>query len=132
MTVANQHDPETHRAEQEPEAAEQLESSQVGVLHDQKSGDLLGGRRGVEAVRPQVGFQNASDFGHAFLRCLDEERLVAGSVREVAQEVVLRDQQLALEDALTQRTDDAEPDDFSEIVFDRHVVAEAKMQDPLD
>ena len=99
--VAQENDPQADGAQQEAQPAEGLEGGDVGVLDRLKARDALGRGGDVEAEPVETALQDLGDgsLGEVVARRgLDQEERVAGLAREVFEEVLLRDQQLALEE----------------------------------
>ena len=108
QNIAHHHDAESHAAKQQAQPAQNLEGGEIRVLHGIECGQSLRGRREFQSHVAQGARKRFGNFIHLLWRRVDEEHSVAGLRRKARDELVLGDDQIALQNRIRQRAD--EPD----------------------
>ncbi len=96
-----------------------------------KAASRAGVAFGVEPVALEAPLELAGELDTPLRRRFDQEIGIAAAAREMPQELGLREQQLALEDAGVERGHQLQLDFFTAFVFEGQPAAERQLQDPL-
>ena len=126
--VAQQNRAEPERAEDETESAQGLKGREIRVLDTMKRREAFRGRDDVESEIDQPILERRAHLGRTLGRRVDEEEAVPVVVGKHALEVTLADQQLALEDAVRERPDDAQRDRPVGVAVQDEVVADRQVE----
>ena len=106
--VAQQDSAESHGAQHQAERAQTAECGKVRVLHLVEARQARFRRLDIESVISERPLHHSRQLVRSRRRNVQQEETVAFDVRKQAQEILLRDQQLALKKAVLQCRDDPE------------------------
>ena len=132
QNIAQHHHAQARAAEQQAQPAEHLERAEVGVLHRVELREpSCRGRQLQPCVAQRLG-QRSGHVGGALRRRVHEEEPVARLARIARGELVLGDDEVALQDGAGERRDQPHLERLPAVVREVHRIAELFAQGPED